>query len=118
MRIYLEQGIDIGDAINAGSGWGGDRYQVLQDGQGRLALALRTAWDSPEDAAEFFEAYSAFVVTRAGGNPAVLQADDAHMRWQLADRQFYLSRAGGQVLVLHAPDVATLDALIAQFRGF
>jgi hypothetical protein len=118
MRIYLEQGIDIGDAINAGSGWGGDRYQVLQDGQGRLALALRTAWDSPEDAAEFFEAYSAFVVTRAGGNPAVLQADDAHMRWQLADRQFYLSRAGGQVLVLHAPDAATLDALIAQFPGF
>lgn len=118
MRIYLEQSLEIGDAIQAGSGWGGDRYQVLQDGQGRLALVLRTTWDSPADTAEFFEAYSAFVVTRGSGNPAVLQADDTHMRWQLADRQFYLSRAGSQVLVLHAPDAATLDALIAQFPGF
>jgi hypothetical protein len=40
------------------------------------------------------------------------------MRWQLPDRQFYLSRAGGQVLVLHAPDGATLDTLIRQFPGF
>jgi hypothetical protein len=118
MRIYLEQSLAIDDAIRAGRGWGGDRYQVLGDKQGRLALALRTAWDSAADAAEFFDAYSAFVVTRGGGNPAVLQADDTHMRWQLADRQFYLSRAGGQVLVLHAPDGATLDRLIAQFHGF
>jgi len=40
------------------------------------------------------------------------------MRWQLADRQFYLSRVGGQVLVLHAPDGGALDALIEQFSGF
>jgi hypothetical protein len=118
MRIYLEQGIEIRDAIRAGSGWGGDRYQVLQNSQGQLALALRTAWDTPADAAEFFDAYSTFVVMRGNGNPTVLQADSTHMRWQLADRQFYLSRAGSQVLVLHTPDAATLDALVGQFAGF
>jgi hypothetical protein len=118
MRIYLERAVSIDLAIPAGIGWGGDRYQVLHDKQGRLALALHTAWDSPNDAQEFFETYSAFVVTRGGGNPTVLQADEAHMRWQLADRQFYLSRVGNQVLVLHAPDGATLDALIRQFQGF
>jgi hypothetical protein len=57
-------------------------------------------------------------VMRGSGNPTVLQVDGAHLRWQLADRQFYLSRAGSQVLVLHAPDAATLDALIGQFAGF
>ena len=118
MRIYLEQSLAVEDAIRAGQGWGGDRYQVLLDSQGRLALALRTTWDSSMDAVEFFDAYSAFVVTRGGGNPTVLQADDTHMRWQVADRQYYLSRAGSQVLVLHAPDGATLDRLIAQFPGF
>jgi hypothetical protein len=40
------------------------------------------------------------------------------MRWQLAGRQFYISRAGRQVLVLHAPDGPTLDALIGRFKGF
>src|SRR5262245_27700482 len=40
MRIYLEQSLAIEDAIRAGQGWGGDRYQVVRDSQGRLALAL------------------------------------------------------------------------------
>ncbi len=118
LRIYLEHKLDFEQAIPAAEGWGGDRYQVLGDDQGHLALALQTAWDRPADAREFFDTYSAFVVALAGGNPQVLQAESAHMRWQLAGRQFYLSLAGGQVLVLHAHVAATLDALIAQCKGF
>jgi hypothetical protein len=118
LRIYLEHKLDIAQAIPAAAGWGGDRYQVLGDDQGRLALALQTTWDTPAEAREFFDTYSAFVVALAGGNPQVLQADPTRMRWQLAGRQFYLSLAGKQVLALHAPDEATLDALIAQFKGF
>ncbi len=118
LRIYLEHKLDIAQAIPAAEGWGGDRYQVFGDDQGHLALALQTAWDSPGDAREFFNTYSAFVVALAGGSPQVLQAEPAHMRWQLAGRQFYLSLAGGQVLALHAPDASTLDAMIAQFKGF
>jgi len=118
LRIYLEHRLDFAQAIPAAEGWGGDRYQVYGDDQGRLALVLQTAWDSPADAREFFATYSAFVVALAGGNPQVLQADPTHMRWQLAGRQFYLSLDGGHVLALHAPDAATLDTLIAEFKGF
>ena len=118
LRIYLEHKLSFEQAIPAAQGWGGDRYQVLGDDQGHLALALQTAWDSPADAREFFDTYSSFVVALGGGSPQVLQADAKHMRLQLAGRQFYLSLAGPQVLVLHAPDAATLDALIAQFKGF
>jgi hypothetical protein len=118
LRIYLEHKLNFDQAIPAAAGWGGDRYQVLADDQGHLALALQTAWDSQVDAREFFDAYSTFVIALAGGNPQVLQADATHMRWQLSGRQFYLSLAGGQVLALHAPDAATLDALIAQYQGF
>jgi hypothetical protein len=118
LRIYLEHKLDFEQAIPAAEGWGGDRYQVLGDDQGRLALALQTAWDSPADAREFFDTYSAFVVALAGGNPQVLEAETTHMRWQLAGRQFYIGQAGNRALVLHAPDAATLDALIGQFKGF
>ncbi|MEO7910309.1 MAG: hypothetical protein ABIV47_11730 [Roseiflexaceae bacterium] len=118
LRIYLEHELNFAQAIPAAEGWGGDRYQVVGDTQGQLALVLQTAWDSPADAREFFDTYSTFVVALAGGNPQVLQADTTHMRWQLAGRQFYLSLAGAQVLALHAPDAATLDTLIAQFKGF
>ncbi|HEX9373739.1 MAG TPA: hypothetical protein VF897_22190 [Roseiflexaceae bacterium] len=118
LRIYLERNLPIEQAISACAGWGGDRYQVLGDDGGHLALALQTAWDDEAAAQRFFDAASAFVVALAGGNPGVLQADAAHMRWQLDGRQFYLGRAGSQVLLLHAPDGATLDGLIGQFKTF
>jgi hypothetical protein len=116
LRIYLEQFISIDDAAAACTNWGGDRYQVLGDDHGHLALALQTAWDNSAAAQHFFDAMTWFVAGVSGGSPAALQSDSTHMRWQLADRQFYLSRSGNRVLVLHAPDTATLDALIAQFK--
>ena len=58
------------------------------------------------------------VAALAGGNPYVIQSDSTHMRWQLSGREFYLSKVGKQVLALHAPNAATMDALIAQFKGF
>jgi hypothetical protein len=118
MRIYLERYLNIDQAGAAALGWGGDRYQVLGDDQDHLALALQTDWDSPEDAQEFFDAYGVFVAGRAGGSPTVMRADAGRMRWQLADRQYYLGRSGNHVLVLHAPDGPTLDALLGQFQGF
>jgi hypothetical protein len=118
LRIYLEHRLDFAQAIPAAEGWGGDRYQVLGDDQGRLALALHSAWDRPADAREFFDVYSAFVVALAGGLGVVVVGVGCVLGWVVAGRQFYLSLAGAQVLALHAPDAATLDALIGQFKGF
>lgn len=115
LRIYLEYALPIDRAIDAGEGWGGDRYQVLGDDQGRQALALRATWDTVTDAQEFFETYNEFVMAQ-DANATVLQSNDAFVRWQLDGRQFYVGRVGTQVLALHAPDGATLDALLLQFR--
>lgn len=113
LRIYLERALPFEQAIPACEGWGGDRYQVLGDERGRVALALQTAWDTPEAAQRFYGAMASFVAG-LGGSPALLEADGSHLRWQLADRQFYVSLAGNRVLVLHAPDGPALDTLIRQ----
>ena len=113
LRIYLERALPFEQAIPACEGWGGDRYQVLGDEQGRVALALQTAWDTPEAAQRFYGAMSSFVAG-LGGSPGLLEADASHTRWQLAGRQFYVGLAGSRVLVLHAPDGSALDALIRQ----
>jgi hypothetical protein len=118
LRIYLEHELPIDAAIPACTGWGGDRYAVLGDDQGRLALALQTAWDDQAAAGRFYEAAGAFVAALGDGHAALLQDDSSHRRWQLADRQFYLGRSGSRVLLLHAPDAPALDALIARFADF
>lgn len=117
-RIYLQRFVSFNQSILAGEGWGGDRYQVLRDDRGRLGFALLTAWDTPNDAQEFFDITSAYVMARGGGNPTVLVSTPTQMRWQLSDRQYHLSLVGNQVLLLHAPDSPTLDALLGQFQGF
>lgn len=116
MRIYLEFQVDFATAIPAAEGWGGDRYQALSDGKGGLALALRSVWDSPADAREFFMAYGAYVASEGKGAPAQ-QLGPGRMRWKLPKQEVYLSVNGNQALVLRAPDAATLDRLIAQFPG-
>jgi hypothetical protein len=46
-------------AVKAAAGWGGDRYLLYENaGAGSLMLAQYTTWDSANDAAEFFDAYS------------------------------------------------------------
>lgn len=117
LRIYLERFLPVDEAAAACLDWGGDRYVVLGDDHGHVALALHTAWDTPEAAQRFATAMGAFAAGLSGGASTAQQVDTTHLRWQLPDRAFYLSLESNRVTVLHAPDAATLDALIAQTKG-
>ena len=53
-RLFLFQGLkDQNIAVQAASGWDGDRYEIFANGQGIVWL---TAWDSQTDASEFLDA--------------------------------------------------------------
>ncbi|HZK79363.1 MAG TPA: hypothetical protein VFC35_10665, partial [Gemmatimonadaceae bacterium] len=52
-RLFLFQQLnDQNDAVQGATGWDGDRYEIIDNGQG---IAWVTAWDSPTDASEFFD---------------------------------------------------------------
>ena len=44
------------EALEAATGWGGDRLVLLRHADGSLAIAMSTTWDTADDAAEFAEA--------------------------------------------------------------
>jgi hypothetical protein len=53
LRVWLEQGgVPRSDAAAAAAGWGGDRLALLRGPNGD-AVALETAWDTPDDADAF-----------------------------------------------------------------
>lgn len=56
LRIWLEGVLSTPDAAAAAAGWGGDRLALLRGPNGAVAIALRTEWDTPADAAEFLAA--------------------------------------------------------------
>ena len=45
------------ESKRAAAGWGGDRYDVYEGPRGQVFLAQLTAWDTENDAREFYEAY-------------------------------------------------------------
>jgi hypothetical protein len=53
----LKRYLDAEEARRSAGGWDGDSIQLFQDRQGRLALFLRTVWDSPEEARQFSDSY-------------------------------------------------------------
>ena len=99
--IILEYfGMGAPDAGRAGAGWGGDRAVVASGPDGQFALAWRLAWDGPEDAGEFVNAYGTAIGQRPLGFPASVV--------ELAD---------GQVLVVHASSQELHDQVLALAGG-
>ena len=84
----------------AAAGWGGDAYALLESAELGHAVASVSVWDTPEDAAEFAEALSAYLdgqATLAGVSYRVSADDDVTVRFAISDDD----------------DPATVEALIA-----
>ncbi|MBL8133045.1 MAG: hypothetical protein JNL42_14385 [Anaerolineae bacterium] len=87
-------------ASRAAAGWGGDAIRVWRSGDQR-AFALRVAFDTPEDTAEFVEVYSEATGAFAPGCAAYL--DGLICAAEIADG----------VVIAYAPDAALAQRLIA-----
>jgi hypothetical protein len=61
IEIILQHHGSGADAVSAARGWGGDQLVVARGPDDAFAVAWRLVWDTPDDAAEFFDAYSAIV---------------------------------------------------------
>lgn len=118
LELYLKNHVDSDAAKTAAEGWGGDRYAVhWRDDESGFVLALRSAWDSASDAAEFFDTYTQFAEGRFGNGPTRREAD-ARLVW-LGDDALLLARnAQDETLVLIAPDEDTLNAVLTLFPDF
>ena len=81
MGIWLREG-GVADAAakDAAAGWGGDRLAVIEGPDGAWALAMQTAWDTPEDAAAF-ETAASTAIGKAGGPGQVLPGAGGNVRW-------------------------------------
>ena len=81
MGIWLrEGGVEATAANDAAAGWGGDRLAVIDGPDGAWALAMQTAWDTPEDAAAF-ETAASTALGKAGGPGQVLPGAGGKVRW-------------------------------------
>ncbi|MCC6614335.1 MAG: hypothetical protein IT320_12715 [Anaerolineae bacterium] len=68
---HLRSQLNRREALAAAAGWGGDHMQIFVDGEENVAWVLKLAWDTPDDAAEFAQAYAEFNSQRVGETGSV-----------------------------------------------
>ena len=94
------------ESKQASAGWGGDRFALYETSKpGETFIAQLTAWDTPQDAREFFDAYAKRTAKRYAGATTTAQKED-RVEWQTS--------AGGVVLELRGSRVAILEGIPAK----
>ena len=97
LRVYLETRTSTETAFQASTGWGGDRFTLLEGPNGEQALAVLCVWDSEQDAQEFFNAL-----------------DDSHS----VPSEGFLGLTGDQVLWVISQSEPLTQSIRDQFPGF
>ncbi|MGB8508949.1 MAG: hypothetical protein WCD76_11115, partial [Pyrinomonadaceae bacterium] len=89
--------------------WGGDRAFVFEREGHAPLFVWATAWDSVEDAQEFFRAYNALERRRGAGDAGNSSATEAH--WREGGLLTYVRVEGDGVLVVRGAGTDAPDAL-------
>jgi hypothetical protein len=102
-RLLLSTKLSPNAAEAAAAGWDGGRIRTFERA-GRTALALRTVWDTPAEAAEFCTAVTRWSTARFGTSP--------NRRWSGQSQHTALRCQASRVTLLSAPDNPTFQRLL------
>jgi len=118
LRAHLDQYLpDTAEAINAAAGWDGDLAAVWKDLEGREVWVMRSLWDDHDEAIEFVASYTTVIDRRLRGARRVVRSIvPVGGQWYRGpEGDAYLQRTHDQVLVIWAPDTATMERVLAVF---
>ncbi len=116
--VWFEQFFGEDGRPEVGEGWGGNTIQYYQGPKEKYVMVNDFAWDSPEEASEFFEAYEDLLKARFKGDikSAGLSMPDAFI-YEADGVLYYCGISGDRVLCLDAPDRDTLNKALSNFPG-
>ena len=111
--LVLDQFLnDAEESKRSAAGWAGDRYVVYEGTRsGAVVVVQMTAWDTDNDAKEFFGSYEKRTLKRypeaKAGNPT-----DESRQWQAASGTVAIERRGTRVLIIEGvPSGLDVNAL-------
>ena len=110
LLAYLETWTGFEDAGRAAQGWGGDSFLLMRGPDGGHLLIWMLEWDTPEDAAEFFDVFRDSMETRTEDRWAPTGEDDSGWVIDLADQSLYAGIDGTGTVLVFAPNSDVLTA--------
>ena len=116
--LYLENRLPRIRAANAAEFWGGDAYALLRnDDSGESALVSLSAWDTVEDAQDFFDALVSYFEAPRGRTAERTVSTEGVGRWDSEERSAYVSLEGEEVLLIISESGAVVEALARELPG-
>ena len=111
LRLILQQLTDRTRAVRGASGWGGDRWQLLEK-DGKQAVVIKSVWDSDNDAKNFFDAMGVGLKQRFFG---AKEEESSATRQALtaSTGATELRRNGVNVLVVISFDRPSAEAIVS-----
>jgi hypothetical protein len=99
------------ESKGAAAGWGGDRYSVYEGSEpGSVVITQHSAWDTPDDAKEFFDAYAKRTERRyAGATPVSNAYTEASTKWN--EGRAWRTNEGLVVMIRQSDRVAIVEGL-------
>jgi hypothetical protein len=98
---------DTAESKRASAGWGGDRFALYETGKpDEFFVAQLTAWDTPADAREFFDAYAKRTAQRYAETKD-LEATGDRVEWQTPTGGVALELRGSRVAIVEGVPAAT-----------
>jgi hypothetical protein len=98
-----------GTASSAATGWGGDAYVVYANtSTNQSVMALKTVWDSSQDAEEFASSFETYA-TKRFGKPS--SQKNSSITWSGTETFTGLYIQGSQTIWIFAPDSQTAQSI-------
>ena len=98
---------DAEESKQASVGWGGDRFALYETGKpDEVFVAQLTAWDTPLDAQEFFNAYAMRTAKRYP-DAKELKSDDNRFEWQTSTGKVVMELRGSRVAIVEGVPSST-----------
>lgn len=95
------------ESKRASAGWGGDRFALYETAKpGQTLIAQLTAWDTEQDAKEFFDAYAKRTLKRYA-NAEELKATANRIEWQTSNGVVALELRGSRVAIFEGIPAST-----------
>ena len=103
LRLYLRNGLEASRVLTATEGWGGDAGVVyVNEATGEVVAAVRTVWDTTDDADEFLRGCLAYGEARFGRSP-----DERYRGWDcwMGDAGLCVTWQQGYVSLIRGPSL-------------
>ena len=106
------------ESRQAAAGWAGDRYEVYESSSGQVVYASISAWDTENDAREFYDAYVKRTELRYEGAEPVPNPSPTRSSWKTKEGMVTVEREGSRVFVIDGyPEGISVERAMRALRG-